>query len=188
MEKAKATGMPKDNIEKAIKRGTGELAGAAQVEEILYEAFGPGGVAIIIKALTDNKNRTVSDLKYILSQHGGSMGGAGSVMWMFSQMGIITVSASGFSAHKDENEMALIEAGAEDITEDGEIEIKTKVENFQKVLSKLKELGIEPLESGLQLVAKDRIKVDEGIRAKLEGLFGDIEEHDDVENYWTNAE
>lgn len=191
VEKAKAVGMPKDNIEKAIKRGTGELAGAAQVEEILYETFGPSGVAIIIKALTDNKNRTVSDLKYILSQHGGSMGGAGSVMWMFSQMGVISISNLQFpifNLDKESFELVLIEAGAEDITEDGEIEIKTKVENFQKVLGKLKELGLEPLESGLQLVAKDKIKVDEATRAKLEGLFGDLEVHDDVENYWTNAE
>src|SRR3989338_6283409 len=91
IEKAKAVGMPKDNIERAIKRGTGELEGA-QIEEVIYEGYGPGGVAVLVKCLTDNKNRTVSDIKHIFSVHGGSMAGAGSVMWMFQQMGVIEIS------------------------------------------------------------------------------------------------
>src|SRR3989338_3746709 len=118
IEKAKEVGMPKDNIERAIKRGTGELEGA-QIEEVIYEGYGPGGVAVLVKCLTDNKNRTVSDIKHIFSVHGGSMAWAGSVMWMFAQMGIVTVRSSEFTVRREENELALIEAGAEEIKDGG---------------------------------------------------------------------
>lgn len=130
IEKAKAVGMPKDNIDRAIKRGTGELEGA-QIEEVIYEGYGPGGVAVLVKCLTDNKNRTVSDIKHIFSENGGSMAGAGSVMWRFRQ---------------------------------------------------------EPTESGLQWVAKDKVSVSEEAGAKLQKLFEQLDENDDVEDYFTNAE
>lgn len=188
IEKAKEVGMPKDNIERAIKRGTGELEGA-QIEEVVYEGYGPGGVAVLVKCLTDNKNRAVSDIKHIFSLYGGSMAGAGSVMWMFQQMGVITVLSSQFAVHREENELALIEAGAEDIGEDDEeIEIKTKMENLQKVLLALKELGIEPKESGLQWVAKEPVSVSDEVGEKLGKLFEEFDANDDVEDYFTNAE
>ena len=193
IEKAKAVGMPKDNIERAIKRGTGELEGA-QIEEVIYEGYGPGGVAVLVKCLTDNKNRTVSEIKHIFSLYGGTMAGAGSVMWMFNQVGLVTVPNFQFPISnfqtRDELDLALIEAGAEDIKddEDGGIDIYTKVENFQRVLNKVKELGLEPVESGLQWVAKDKVSVSEEIGQKLGKLFGDFDENDDVEDYFTNAE
>ena len=179
--------MPKDNIERAIKRGTGELEGA-QIEEVLYECYGLGGVAILVKCLTDNKNRAVSEIKHIFSKHGGSMAGAGSVLWMFMQMGVIAVHSSRFAVHREENELALIEAGAEEIKDgqENEIEIYTKIENFQKVLGVLKDIGIEPQESGLQWIAKDRVSVDMEISEKMEALF-ELEENDDVDDYFTNA-
>lgn len=187
IEKAKEVGMPKDNIERAIKRGTGELEGT-QIEEQLYEAFGPGGAAIIIKVLSDNKNRTVSDLKRILSDSGGNMAGAGSVLWMFLQMGVVVVAKQKIP-NRDDFELKMIEAGAEDIVDVEEIlEIRTKMENFQKVLSVLKKMGVEPVESGLQWVAKDGVQVDEAIGQKLEKLFAALEENDDVEDYFTNAD
>lgn len=188
VEKAKAISMPKDNIDRAIKRGTGEIEGA-KMEEVTYEGFGPGGVAVLIKTLSDNKNRTVSDLKHILSQAGGSLGGAGSVQWMFEQAGLITVHSSQFMANRDEFDLAMIDAGAEDIKEaDDEIEIKTKIENLQKVLNKLKELKIEPRESGIRWIAKDHLEVPADVQDKLADLFSELEAHDDVEDYYTNAE
>lgn len=189
VDKARAVGMPKDNIERAIKRGTGELEGA-QIEEVLYECYGPGGVAVLVKCLTDNKNRAVSDIKHIFSDHGGSMAGAGSVLWMFAQMGVVTVLSSQFSVHREENELALIEAGAEEIKdgEENEVEIYTKMENFQKVLGVLKEIGVETKESGLQWIAKDKVEVNEETTEKLEALFSELEENDDVDDYFTNAE
>lgn len=195
IEKAKAVGMPKDNVERAIKRGTGELEGA-QIEEALYEGYGPGGVAVLVKCLTDNKNRTVSDLKHIFSQYGGSLAGAGSVMWMFSQMGVIVipllprggVGGVAGAMSRDDFDLKMIEAGAEDIAEDGELEIKTKMENFQKVLGVIKAMGIEPLESSLQWVAKDKVSVNAEVAEKLEKLFEELDASDDVDDYFTNAE
>lgn len=188
VEKAKAAGMPKDNIEKAIKRGTGELEGMAQVEEILYEAFGPGGVAIIIKALSDNKNRTVSDLKYILSQHGGSMGGAGSVVWMFENCGLLVVDLSVIT-NREELEMKMIEAGADDIwEEEGLIYFKVNSTDLKRAMETIKGLGLEPVRSGIEWVAKDKVKVIGADEERLKNLFGELEENDDVEDYFTNAE
>lgn len=187
IDKAKSVSMPKDNIERAIKKGIG-ADGSAQIEEVYYEGYGPGGVAIIIKCLTDNKNRTVADIKHILSKHGGTMGGSGSVMWMFEQCGLIQIEKNKLAGDRDEFEMNLIEAGADDISEeDNQIEIKTKIENLQKVLMKLKELGIEPDDSGLRYVAKDEVPVSEDMRAQISTLFELFEENDDVDDYYTNA-
>lgn len=192
VEKAKAAGMPKDNIDRAIKRGTGEINDGAQIEETLYEGYGANGIAVIIQTLSDNKNRTVSDLKHILSKRGGSLGNAGSVLWMFDQKGIIEISDEKFKTtnlNKDDFELQMIDAGADDIVyEDGSVIIKTKMENYIKVLQKIKELNIEPNESGLQWIAKDKVLVDEEVRERLESLFEELEENDDVQDYFTNAE
>jgi len=192
IDKAKEIGMPKDNIDRAIKAGTGELKDAAQVEELMYEGFGPGGTAILIKILTDNKNRTAPEIKRILSDRGGSMGGAGSVQWMFEQWGVVRISNSKFlisNLNKDDFEMKMIETGAEDIVQDDEeIVIKTKMNNLQKVLGKVKEMNLEADSSGLEWIAKDKVQVTPEIAEKLQNLFGELEEHDDVEEYFTNAE
>ena len=190
IDKAKEVGMPKDNIDRAIKRGTGELGDGVKMEEVLYEAFGPGGVAVLIKTVTDNKNRTVSDLKHILNLYGGSFGSSGSVQWMFQQWGVITClplkkGEGGGGQSRDDLELALIDAGAEDFFESEEgIEIKTKVENLQKVISKLKEMGIELTESSIRWIAKDKVTVNKDLEDKLGELFSDLEAHDDVEDYY----
>ncbi len=193
IDKAKTAGMPKDNIDRAIKKGTGELNDGTQVEEMLYEAYGPGGVAIMIRCLSDNKNRTVQEIKHIVSDHGGSFGSAGSVSWMFQQLGYVLINNEQLTNNKinrDEFEMAMIEAGAEDIqdAEEGGLEIKTKTENFKKVVDKLREMNIETKESGLIWSAKDKVPVSEEVQRKLERLFGDLEDNDDVEDFYTNAE
>ncbi len=187
IDKAKAVSMPKDNIDRAIKRGSGELGDNIQMEQLLYEGFGPSGVAILIKAVTDNKNRAVSDIKHILTKYGGSLGSSGSVQWMFEECAIITLSKNQVIS-QDETELALIEAGATDIqTDDEEIIIKTSVSNFQKLLNKVKELGFEPTRSGIEWIAKEKVSTDDETQPKLESLFGELEESDDVEEYFTNA-
>lgn len=188
VDKAKAAGMPKDNIERAIKRGSGELSGV-RMAEVFYEGFGPGGVAVLVKALTDNKNRTVSDLKHIFSVNGGSLGGAGSVQWMFEQWGMVKVKGEGVK-EKEDSQLMLIETGAEDFidTEDGDIDIKVKIENLQKVEQKAKELGLEIKDSKIHWIAKDRLELPKEHEDKLAELFTELEAHDDVEDYYTNAE
>lgn len=187
IDKSKSVSMPKDNIERAIKKGTGS-DGGAQIEEVYYEAFGPGGTALIIKCLTDNKNRTVADVKHILTKNGGSMGGNGSVMWMFEQLGVIQFETSKLPADRDNFELEIIEVGADDISiEDDQVEIKTKVENFGKVSNKLKELGIETDDAGLRYVAKEEMPIDEEVREQIARLFEALEENDDVDDYYTNA-
>ncbi|HRY36680.1 MAG TPA: YebC/PmpR family DNA-binding transcriptional regulator [Candidatus Magasanikbacteria bacterium] len=191
IDKAKSVSMPKDNIDKAIKKGTGELNDGVIFEENLYEAFGPGGVAILIKAVTDNKNRTVSEIKHTLSQYGGSMAGPGSVAWMFNQFGVVRLTEEELknkNIQQDDFEMNLIEIGVEDIkNEEGEIEVLTKIENLQKVLGKVKEMNLEPAKSGIEWVAKDKVEIAEENVGKLQELFGELEEREDVEDYFTNA-
>jgi len=189
IEKAKSAGMPKDNIDRAIKKGAGESDGA-QMEEVLHEAYGPGGVAIIIKGITDNKNRTLQEVKHILSKNGGSLGNAGAVLWMFEQFGFTTVSSDIIEKMgRDEFELTLIDVGAEDIKmgDENMIEIKTRVENFKKIMDKLKELDIEPQESGLIWEAKEKINVPEDVRSKLENIFSEFESNDDIDDWYTNA-
>jgi YebC/PmpR family DNA-binding regulatory protein len=188
IEKAKAVGMPKDNIERAIKKGSGESGDGNKMEEIIYEGYGPSGTALIIKTVTENKNRTVQELKHILSDNGGTLGNAGSVMWMFNQYGFASIGKEQLTS-RDDFELALMDVGAEDIQdEDGLIEIKTKVENLKKVLDKLKEMEIEPKDSGLIWEAKDKIIASPELSNKLEKLFGEFEDNDDIEDWYTNAE
>ncbi len=191
IDKAKSVSMPKDNIDKAIKKGTGELNDGIVLEEALYEAFGPGGVAVLIKAVTDNKNRTVSEIKHILTKSGGSMAGPGSVAWMFEQIGVIRLTAEELknkNISQDDFEMSLIEVGAQDIkVEEDEIEVLTKIEDLQKVLGKIKEMNLEPNKSGIEWVAKEKVEIPEENVDKLQNLFGELEEREDVEDYFTNA-
>lgn len=192
IEKAKEVGMPKENIERAIKRGAGELSDGAPVEEVLYEAYGPGGVALLIKALTDNKNRAVAAIKHLLSKYGGSMGSSGSVMWMFEKCGLIIVPGQQFlanSVNQEEIEMKMIEAGADDIWEEaGLIYFKVKSENFKKALDIIKSVGLEPARAGIEWVAKDKAQVSGDHEAALKKLFEEFENNDDIDDFYTNAE
>jgi len=188
IDKAKSVSMPKDNIDRAIKKATGQAGEGVQIEEVLYEAYGPGGVAVIIKCLTDNRNRTSADIKHLLSKNGGTLGSSGSVLWMFDLLGLIQLESSKLPADRDSFELDLIEAGAEDISIEGEqVEIKTKVENFSKVLNKLKDLNIETDDSGLRYIPKDEVAISDEVREQIARLFDQLEENDDVEDYYTNA-
>ncbi|PIT87488.1 MAG: YebC/PmpR family DNA-binding transcriptional regulator [Candidatus Magasanikbacteria bacterium CG10_big_fil_rev_8_21_14_0_10_40_10] len=187
IDRAKMAGVPRDNIERAIKSGTGELKGN-QIEEQMYEGYGPGGVAVLIKTVTDNKNRTISEIKHILSKNGGSMGGNGSVQWMFNLWGTAMVDKSAID-NMDEFEMSLIDAGVQDIVPIGEseLQIKTNVENLQSVLAKLKEMNREIKDSGLEWMPKDLVPISSEVENRLNNIFAELEDHDDVEDFYTNA-
>ncbi len=187
VEKAKAGNVPKDNIERAIKRGTGELKDGATLTAGLYEGFGPGGVAVMVETVTDNPNRTVSEVKNIFSKAGGSMGNSGSVAWQFEHLGVIRFAPS-TEINKDDLELTLIDAGAEDIFSEEElVEVKCSVENFQKVLEAVKSFEIQPDDAGLEWIAKEKIEIDEATGKKLEALYQTFEENDDVKDIYTNA-
>ncbi len=186
MDKAKQANMPKDNIQRAIKRGTGDLDGG-QLEEVVYEGFLPGGldkIPIIIQGLTDNKNRAASEIKHILEKNGGSLAGPNAVMWQFEHQGVITLKQKEIS---DELELSLIDAGAQDIEEiDEEIIIYTKPEDLQKVKESLEQKNIQIESADLEYVAKDKQKISDEIGEKIEKTMEELDECDDVTNYFTN--
>jgi len=188
VDKAKASGMPKDNIERAIKRGTGELNDGTQMEEIIFEGFGPNGTAILVKTITDNRHRTSADVKHIFNKFGSSIGGAGSVQWMFENCGLIIVDLSAIT-NREELEMKMIEVGADDIwEEEGLLYFKVKLVDFKHAIDLLKELAIEPVKAGIEWVAKEKVKVDSTGEEHLKKIFAELEDNDDVEDYYTNAE
>ncbi|MBU1921869.1 YebC/PmpR family DNA-binding transcriptional regulator [Patescibacteria group bacterium] len=182
IEQAKAANLPKDNIERAIAKASG--AGKDQLEQVIYEAFGPGGVAILIDVLTDNKNRSASEIKHILSAHGGSMAGPGSVRWMFDLRGVTRVPKP--AQRRDELELKLIDAGVEDIEEeDGNLVIYSAPEKVKNIIKALGE--IKPEYSGLEWIAKERTEVkDKTIQEKLEKLYDALDQAEDVNDYSTN--
>lgn len=155
IEKAKAGNVPKDNIERAIKKGTGELKDGAKIEEVTYEGFGPKGVALVIETMTDNTNRTVSEVKHVLTKHGGSLGGPGSVMWQFVHKGVVRISNEQLATNKerkDELELALMDAGMEEMNEsEFGLEIVCPKDQFQQVLEVVeKDFDITPDDSQLE--------------------------------------
>ncbi|BAT70907.1 conserved hypothetical protein [Thermosulfidibacter takaii ABI70S6] len=179
---AKSVNMPKENIERAIKRGLGELPGVAY-EEVIYEGYGPGGVAILIEAITDNRNRTVSEIRTIFNKHGGSLGEAGCVAWMFDKKGVISV--------KDVDEDTImeiaLEAGAEDIKEEDEtIQVITAPEDLESVKEKLEEQGITVAEAQLTYIPQSTVRVEGEKAEKLLKLLDALENHDDVQNVYAN--
>ncbi len=189
IEKAKTVNMPKDNIERAIKRGTGELKEGALLEEMVYEAFGPGGVALLIEAVSDNRNRTAGDLKAVLGKHGGSLAGPGSVQWQFELRGVIRLTMDTKQAMSDWEalELDLMDAGVEDIKEIEEgVEISAPKERFQTMLEAVSARGIEPDDSGLEWTPKEHVSLDEATMQKLEILQEALEELDDVSAVYTN--
>ena len=181
---ARAQNMPADNIDKAIQRGTGELPGVTY-EEVTYEGYGPGGAAIIVTALTDNKNRTVADLRHIFSKHGGNLGSANSVAWMFERKGQITVDA----ALVDEEALILeaAEAGAEDVLpEDTELKVITGFGDFQQVQQRLQAQGIRFKGAELVMIPRSSVAVEEKEAERLLKLLDALEEHDDVQSIASN--
>jgi YebC/PmpR family DNA-binding regulatory protein len=189
MDQAKQANMPKDNIERAIKRGTGELAGA-KIEEVIYEGYGPAGIALVIQTLTDNKNRAVSAIKHILSKYGGSMGGTGSVLWMFERRGVIRImNYESRIKNREEFELKMIDSGAEDIKEEDKIlVIFTKPEDLQKVKEGLEGENIQPDYAEIEWFAKNSVELkDEAAKNKLDKLFAELDDNPDVNDYYTNA-
>lgn len=187
IDNAKKANMPKENIEKAVKRGTGELEGV-KLEEVSYEAFGPGGVVLVIQSLTDNKNRTLSFIKHILSKYDGRLSGPGSVGWMFEKKGVIRIMNSDLPTKKEELELKSIDAGAEDFKEgEEEITIYTKPEDLEKVKENLEKENISPSYAEVELKAKNEVKIeDEKIKEKLEKLFEELDNCEEVNDYYTN--
>jgi YebC/PmpR family DNA-binding regulatory protein len=178
IQKARDASMPKDNIERAIAKGTGEGVDADQIETVVYEAYGPGGVALLIDALTDNRNRTGADVRHILSKHGGSLGEPGSVAYLFDKRGVIVVDASRYD---EDDLMSAIDAGAEDISLDDDVyEVVTEPADLGRVRDALSEAGVEIESADLVQRPKVRVPVDEGDAAKLIKLIDGLEESDDV--------
>lgn len=179
VEKARAVNMPKDNIERAIKRGSGEIAGA-DFEELTYEGYGPGGVAVFVEALTDNPNRTVADLRVLFSRAGGSLGTSGSVAFQFERKGVLEVGAEG----QDEETLFLTvaEAGAEDLERDDDVFIvTTPVEAFGAVQAALKDAGADVREASLQRFPTTTTEVDPDTAQRVAALLEKIDEHTDIQ-------
>lgn len=184
MAKAKEANMPSDNVKNAIKRGTGEIPGVIY-ETINYEAYGPGGVAIMIQTLTDNKNRTTAEVRNILSKKGGNMAGAGSVAWMFNMKGYIVVDKS--AAAEDVLMDAALEAGAEDIkTQEKVYEVFSAPADFEKVKQSLQEKGINFQSAEVTMIPTSTVKVVGSEAKQVLGLVEAMEEQDDVQEVYAN--
>ncbi len=182
--KAKAVSMPADNIKRAIQRGTGELEGASY-EEITYEGYGPGGVAVIVEVLTDNRNRTVSEIRNIFGKGGGNMGEAGCVAWMFNKKGYLVVS----KAKSDEDKLMtlVLDAGAEDMqTEDDNFVITTAPNDFEKVKKAIEDAGV-PLEAAeVTMIPQTYVKLEGKEAQQMLRLMETLEDSDDVQNVYAN--
>jgi YebC/PmpR family DNA-binding regulatory protein len=182
---AKASNMPKDNIERAIKRGTGELEGST-FEEISYEGYGPGGIAILVEAVTDNTNRTTPEIRHLFEKYGGNLGTPGSVRFMFDKKGYFTIERSAVS--EDRLMEVALEAGAEDLnTDDSEtFEVYAEPGEFENVRLALERAGIPPIEAKLGMIPSTMASVDPSKVKQALKLIEMLDDHDDVQNIWTN--
>jgi YebC/PmpR family DNA-binding regulatory protein len=181
---AKAENMPADNIKRAIQRGTGELPGATY-EEFSLEGYGPGGVAILVEISSDNRNRTVSEIRHVFGKNGGNMAEAGAVSWMFHKKGDIVVPKS--AAKEDDLMNIVLEAGGEDLKDDGENwEILTDPSNYEPVLEAVKNSGITPASSSVSMVPQNYIKLEGSNAATMIRLIEALEDHDDVQHVHAN--
>jgi len=185
IDKAKAANMPKDTIEKAVKKGTGEL-GPVNYEEILYEGYGPGGVAIMVEVLTDNRNRTAPEIKRIFEKRGGSLGTTGCVNWIFRKKGLVTVNA----ADVDEEQLmeVALTAGADDMENTGDVfEITCQPSAYEGLVNSLREKQISTGIAEISMVPQNTVGVNDAETAKkIISLMDDIEDHDDVQNVYAN--
>jgi YebC/PmpR family DNA-binding regulatory protein len=186
VDKARDASVPWDNIERAIKRGTGELGGGARYEEVAYEGYGPGGVALIVETLTDNRNRTSQDVRYAFTRNGGSLGDPGSTAWMFTRKGVVQIEKSPAIDEEKLLEMAL-DAGAEDVADAGSTwEITTDATDLRRVREVIDAAGIPVLSAELTMVPQTQVPV-EGARARqVLALLDALEELDDVQNVYAN--
>ena len=181
---ARANSMPGENIERAIKKGTGELEGVTY-EEIQYEGYGPGGAAILAQVLTDNKNRTVSEIRRLFTKHGGNLGETGCVSWMFDKKGLITIE----KAHIDEDRLlsVVLDAGAEDVKEEDDLfEVVTPPEEFEKVKERLEREKVPLASAQITMVPKNTVDVDAKHVEQILKLTEELEDHDDVQSVSAN--
>ena len=184
VQKAKDASMPKDNIERAIAKGTGEGGDADALEDVLYEGYGPGGVALLIEAVTDNRNRTGSEVRHMLKSNGGSLGEPGSVAYLFDKKGLIVVDGERYG---EDDLMVAIDAGAEDITADADVlEVLCDPSDLTAVRAALDEAGIEVETSEISQLPKVRVPLDEDAATKLMKLIDALEEQDDVDTVHAN--
>jgi YebC/PmpR family DNA-binding regulatory protein len=186
VDKAKGANMPADNITRAIKKGTGELEGTTY-EELLLEGYGPGGVAILVEGSTDNRNRTVSEIRHLFTKNGGNLGGAGSVAYMFKPRGVIAIAADKTTEEKL-MEIAL-DAGAEDIESESQgFTVYTTQQGFEAVRDAIKKAGIEPDEAEVKKLAENNIALEGAKAQQLLKLVEALDDHDDVQNVWDNSD
>lgn len=189
IDKAKKFNMPKENVERAIKKGLGEIEGS-KLETVVFEAFGPGGTAIIIEGITDNRNRTFSEVKQILSQNNGKMANEGSVKWLFERKGIMIINHNLKKEDLKEREsleLKIIEAGAEDIYwQNDALDIYTRAEDLEKVKKSLEENNIQTETASLGWVAKEEVEAEEKIKKACEKLFEALDENDAVQEIYSN--
>ncbi len=187
VEKARTSNMPKDNIERAIKRGTGELAEGGQLEEVMYEGYGPGGTALLVQVLTDNRNRAASEIRHIFTRGGGNMASANAVAWMFEKKGVLSLDANG----KDPDELALelIDAGADDVKVEGhEIEAYSAPEQLKSLRDALEKRKIPVATAELAWIAKSPAEVGDDQAVQTMKLMESLEEQDDVQKVYTNLD
>jgi YebC/PmpR family DNA-binding regulatory protein len=183
---AKSVNMPADNIKRAIQRGTGELPGVSY-EEVTYEGYGPGGAALIIEVLTDNRNRTVGEFRHLLTKYGGNLGEANSVAWMFHKKGYIVIEKS--KASEDTLMAAALDKGADDLRDDGDSwEVVSPPEAFQDVLEAIKGLGIEPAAAEIAMLPQNYVKLEGKTAQQMVKLIDMVEEHEDTKKVWSNAD
>ncbi len=184
---AKQNNMPLDNIERAIKRATGQSDDQAELEELVYEGFSPGGAAILVVAVTDNRNRASSEVRNVFDRNNGKMGQVGSVGWMFEQKGVITLQLSG--EQMEDAELLAIEHGAEDISDDGDtLEVRTAPENFEAVRRALEEAGMTPDTAEVTMAPTTQTGLDERTAEQTLKLLDRLEDLDDVQKVHTNAD
>ena len=181
---AKAANMPADNIKRAIRRGTGEEPGVSY-EEATYEGYGPGGAALMLETLTDNKNRTVSEIRHLLSKYGGNLGETNSVAWMFTKQGYILIEKS--KVDEDGLMGVALDTGADDVRDDQDNwEVLTSPENFHRVLDAVKGLGVETLMAEVAMLPQNYINLEGKAAQQMLKLMGLLEDHDDVQHVWSN--
>lgn len=185
VDKAKGFNMPKENIERAIKRGFGGLEGS-KLEAFIFEAFGPSGIALIIEGITDNKNRTFSEIKQILNQNNGKLANEGSVKWLFERKGCLSIK-NGDLKNKESLEMKAIEAGAEDLNwREDFLNVYTKPEDLEKIRKNLEKIGVRAESVSLDWVAKEEVEAEEKIKKSCEKLFENLDENDSVQEIYSN--
>jgi YebC/PmpR family DNA-binding regulatory protein len=184
IQKARDASMPKDNIQRAVDRGTGEGDDAAAIESVVYEGYGPGGAAILVEALTDNRNRTGSDIRHAFEKHGGSLGEPNSVAWQFDKRGVILLDGDRYG---EDAELAAIDAGAEDVSEDGDVlKVTTAAGDLTAVREALETEGFEVQSSELSMEPQSTVEVGEGEALSLLRLMDSLEDHDDVDSVHAN--